>query len=51
MCDFYVAVNHRNAICYIIPMSYADDLDEKSARNVKIDSIQQYKEAWHLFNN
>lgn len=45
-CDIYVAVDKQVGSCYIIPMSYADALDESEARNVSLVNIQTYLENW-----
>lgn len=51
MCDYYVGVSHRVGTCYIIPMFIADKFPSEKAKNVKISELQDYKEAWHLFEN
>lgn len=45
-CDIYVAVDKQVGICYIIPMTYAENLDEDSARSVNLDKVECYKESW-----
>lgn len=45
-CDIYVAVDKQVGICYIIPMSFADDLSDDDAKNVKLDDVKQYLERW-----
>lgn len=47
-CDIYVAVDKQVGICYIIPMSWADTLDENEYKNVKISTIIAYKENWNV---
>jgi len=51
MCDFYVGINHRVGTCYIIPMKDVDLFTDSDAKNVKISSLQKYKEAWKLFES
>jgi hypothetical protein len=51
-CDFYVAVDHRVGTCFILPMVDVDqNFTDTEARSVKLDSILEYKEAWHLFDS
>ena len=45
-CDIYVAVDKQVGTCYIIPMSYADSLNEEQARNVKISDVEKFLEKW-----
>ncbi|PUE64596.1 group I intron-associated PD-(D/E)XK endonuclease [Arcobacter lacus] len=47
-CDIYVAVDKQVGICYIIPMSWADSLDDSKCKNVKLDEISLYKENWNI---
>ncbi|WP_157352617.1 group I intron-associated PD-(D/E)XK endonuclease [Aliarcobacter butzleri] len=47
-CDIYVAVDKQVGICYIIPMSWADSLDDSKCKNVKLDAISLYKENWNI---
>ncbi|MCR8677909.1 group I intron-associated PD-(D/E)XK endonuclease [Campylobacter sp. S4:11] len=47
-CDIYVAVDKQVGICYIIPMSYADSLDDEKCTKVKLQCIQSYKENWEI---
>lgn len=45
-CDIYVAVDKQVGICYIIPMSWADELDDDKCKSVKLHEIEVYKENW-----
>ena len=45
-CDIYVAVDKQVGTCYIIPMSYADALDEETAKSVKLSDVALYLERW-----
>lgn len=47
-CDIYVAVDKQVGICYIVPMSFADNLDDDKAKNVKLDDIENYLENWQV---
>jgi hypothetical protein len=47
-CDIYVAVDKQVGICYIIPMSWADGLNEDECKNVKLDEVLEYKENWNI---
>ncbi|MCR6591619.1 Uncharacterised protein [Campylobacter insulaenigrae] len=47
-CDIYVAVDKQVGICYIIPMSYADSLNDEKCTKVKLQDIQNYKENWEI---
>lgn len=47
-CDIYVAVDKQVGICYIIPMSWADKLNEDKYKSVKLADVIQYKENWDL---
>ncbi len=47
-CDIYVAVDKQVGICYIIPMSWADTLDDDKCKNVKLSEVSQYKENWDV---
>lgn len=47
-CDIYVAVDKQVGICYIIPMSWADSLDNNKCKSVKLTEISQYKENWDI---
>lgn len=44
-CDIYVAVDKQVGTCYLIPMSYADGLEETSA---SLNTLEQYKENWSV---
>lgn len=50
-CDIYVAVDKQVGICYIIPMSWADTLDNDKCKNVKLNEISQYKENWNIIKD
>jgi len=45
-CDIYVAVDKQVGTCYIIPMTYADALDEEKAKSVKLSDVSDYLERW-----
>jgi len=47
-CDIYVAVDKQVGICYIIPMSWADELDNDKCKSVKLMEVSQYKENWDV---
>lgn len=47
-CDIYVAVDKQVGICYIIPMSWADELDSEKCKSVKLTEVSQYKENWNI---
>ncbi|TXE80320.1 hypothetical protein FPD46_06220 [Campylobacter peloridis] len=47
-CDIYVAVDKQVGICYIIPMSYADSLNDEECVKVKLQDIKNYKENWEV---
>jgi len=45
-CDIYVAVDKQVGTCYIIPMSWADELDDQKYKGIKLTEVSQYKENW-----
>jgi hypothetical protein len=45
-CDIYVAVDKQVGICYIIPMTFASSYDDDEAKNVSLDDVECFKEAW-----
>ncbi|MEA1917293.1 MAG: group I intron-associated PD-(D/E)XK endonuclease [Campylobacterota bacterium] len=47
-CDIYVAVDKQVGICYIVPMSWADELDNEKCKSVKLNDVIQYKENWDI---
>jgi len=47
-CDIYVAVDKQVGICYIIPMSWADKLDNDQYKNVRLTNIVKFKENWDV---
>jgi len=47
-CDIYVAVDKQVGICYIVPMSWADLLDNEKCKSVKLSKVIQYKENWNI---
>jgi hypothetical protein len=47
-CDLYVAIDKQVGMCYIIPMSFADKLHEENARNVKLETLEQFLENWNI---
>jgi hypothetical protein len=46
--DIYVAVDKQVGICYIIPMSWADALDDEKCKNIKLSEVEQFKENWNI---
>jgi len=50
-CDIYVAVDKQVGICYIIPMSWADELSDEECKNVNLSKIEQFKENWEILKN
>ena len=50
-CDIYVAVDKQVGICYIIPMSWADNLTDEQCKNVKLSEIAEYKENWNIIKH
>jgi len=47
-CDIYVAVDKQVGICYIIPMSWADELDDDKCKSIKLSEVSEYKEIWNV---
>ncbi|WP_017295792.1 group I intron-associated PD-(D/E)XK endonuclease [Geminocystis herdmanii] len=47
-CDIFVAVDKQVGICYIIPMDWADRLDDNHCVNIKLEDIYTYKENWDV---
>jgi hypothetical protein len=47
-CDVYVAVDKQVGICYIIPMSWSDQLTDEEAKTVKLTEVLEYKENWDI---
>tara|TARA_B100000575_G_C23124390_1_gene651190 strand:- start:1108 stop:2007 length:900 start_codon:yes stop_codon:yes gene_type:complete len=46
-CDIYVAVDKQVGTCYLIPMTYADKLDDETAKKgISIDKVNEYLENW-----
>ena len=50
-CDIYVAVDKQVGICYIIPMSFSDNLTEEVAKNIKLDALDKYLENWQVIKD
>ncbi len=50
-CDIYVAVDKQVGICYIIPMNWADRLNDEECKNIKLTNIERYKENWDIVKN
>lgn len=46
-CDIYVAVDKQVGTCYLIPMSYADSLEDSKAKAVKLNDVSEYLENWN----
>ncbi|MBF4506099.1 hypothetical protein IRZ83_05410 [Flavobacterium sp. JLP] len=47
-CDIYVAVDKEIGICYLIPMSHVDSLDESEITSINLNTLIQYKENWNI---
>lgn len=48
-CDIYVAVDKQIGICYLIPMSYVDSLDDSiKEKSISINTVEVYKENWEI---
>ncbi|HEO8741702.1 TPA: hypothetical protein R1X42_000778 [Campylobacter upsaliensis] len=47
-CDIYAAVDKQVGICYLIPMSFADKIDDEKCAKVKLEQIKKYKENWDI---
>ncbi len=47
-CDIYVAVDKQVGICYIIPMTWADEFDDDSCKSIKLSEIIRFKENWNI---
>ena len=45
-CDLYVAVNKETGVCYIIPMSWADSLEDENAKSIPQSKLEDFKENW-----
>jgi hypothetical protein len=50
-CDIYVAVDKKVGLCYLIPMYWVDSLDESEILNVKLQSVERFKENWNIFDD
>ena len=50
-CDIYVAVDKQVGICYIIPMKWADALEEHEYKTVNLTKVMQFKENWDVIKN
>lgn len=50
-CDIYVAVDRQVGICYIIPMEWADKLNDNECKTVNLKSVEQFKENWDIVKN
>jgi len=48
-CDVYVAVDKQIGICYIIPMSWADKLNDDEVKSVPLSKLEDFKEKWDIF--
>ena len=47
-CDIYVAVDKQVGICYLIPMSWADALDDSDIVSVNLKKVEEFKENWSI---
>lgn len=45
-CDFFIAVNKTNAICYNIPINFIESLSDRKARSCPLAELEKYKENW-----
>ncbi|MCR2060391.1 hypothetical protein [Campylobacter helveticus] len=43
-----MAVDKQIGICYLIPMSFADKIDDEKCAKVKLEQVGQYKENWEV---
>lgn len=50
-CDIYVAVDKQVGLCYVIPMSWADSLEEDEIKTISLNKIEQYKENWQVIKD
>jgi len=49
-CDIYVVVDKEVGTCYLIPMSYVDDLTSKDIISINLNTIDHYKENWNIIS-
>lgn len=49
-CDIYVAVDKQVGICYLIPMSYVDGLNDDEILRVKLSDLDRFKENWDVIS-
>ena len=49
--DFYVAVDKRNGMCYIIPLNEIDKFSDDEVKALNKNDMLKYKEAWHHFDS
>ena len=49
-CDIYVAVDKQVGICYLIPMSYVETIDEADITSVNLSTLDMYKENWDVIS-
>lgn len=47
-CDIYVAVDKQVGICYLIPMSYVDRLNNDECVNINLLKVKEFKENWEI---
>ena len=47
-CDIYIAVDKQVGICYIIPMTWADNLADDKYKTVPLKDIIDFKENWNI---
>ena len=47
-CDIYVAVDKQVGLCYIIPMSWVDTLEDSSIKSINLNTLCKYKENWNV---
>ncbi|WP_211196222.1 hypothetical protein [Flavobacterium sp. H122] len=49
-CDIYAAVDKQVGICYLIPMSYVEKIDDADITNVSLNSLDRFKENWDIIS-
>ncbi len=49
-CDIYVAVDKEVGICYLIPMSYVEELPDEAITSISLKSLEKYKENWNVIS-
>ncbi|WP_281634606.1 hypothetical protein [Flavobacterium luteolum] len=49
-CDIYVAVDKQVGICYLIPMSYVEQIDDANITSVSLTTLDRFKENWDVIS-